>query len=150
MVIPRLIRQALAGEPLTVYGDGTQRRCFCHVADVVDALADLMRRADVYGDVFNLGATEEISISELAERIRRLSGSGSEISIVPYSEAYEERFEAMPRRVPDTGKVHELLGWEPTRNLDLILADVIEHERRSTAASASNLPAGPATGRVGA
>ncbi|HEY6779345.1 MAG TPA: GDP-mannose 4,6-dehydratase [Thermoleophilaceae bacterium] len=129
MVVPSLVRQALADQPLTVYGDGTQRRCFCHVADVVRALSGLMERTDVYGEVFNVGSTEEVSIGELAERVRGACGSDSEIVRVPYEQAYEEGFEDMRRRVPDIDKVKALLGWGPTRTLDRILADVIEHER---------------------
>jgi UDP-glucose 4-epimerase len=133
MVIPTLVRQAIAGQPITVYGDGMQRRCFCHVRDVVTALADLMSRNDAYGEVFNVGSTEEISILELAECVREAAGSDSEIVFVPYDEAYEEGFEDMRRRLPDIGKLQRLLGWQPTRGLSEILTDVIEHERaRST------------------
>ncbi len=129
MVVPSLVRQALAEQPLTVYGDGTQRRCFCHVGDVVRALADLMERDDTYGEVFNVGSTEEVSIGALAERVREAAGADCPIELVPYEQAYEEGFEDMPRRVPDTEKIHSLLGWTPTRTLNEILADVIEHER---------------------
>jgi UDP-glucose 4-epimerase len=133
MVIPNFARQAVAEKPLTVYGDGTQRRCFCHVKDVVAALADLLNRNDAYGEVFNVGTTDEISILELARRVRDAAGSDSEIVFVPYDEAYEEGFEDIQRRLPDTGKLHRLLGWEPTRGLSDILADVVEHERARTA-----------------
>jgi len=129
MVIPNFVRQALADQPITVYGDGSQQRCFCHVSDVVRALADLMRRDDVYGEIFNIGCNEEVTISELAERVRARCESQSEITCVPYDEAYEEGFEDMVRRVPDLTKVREALGWEPTRNLDEILTDVIEHKQ---------------------
>jgi UDP-glucose 4-epimerase len=129
MVIPNFVRQALAGQPLTVYGDGTQSRCFCHVSDVVRALAGLLERDDVYGEVFNIGAEDEISINDLAERTRALTGSDAEIVRVPYEQAYESGFEDMQRRVPDIGKIRERLGWEPERGLDEILADVIEHQR---------------------
>jgi UDP-glucose 4-epimerase len=129
MVIPTFVAQALADRPLTVYGDGTQRRCFCHVADVVRALADLMRREDVYGEVFNIGAESEIEIRKLAERVVELTGSSSEITLVPYDVAYEEGFEDMQRRVPDTAKIRERIGWQPTKSLDEMLADVIhEHQ----------------------
>jgi UDP-glucose 4-epimerase len=124
MVVPRFVRQALADEPITVHGDGTQRRCFCHVADVVRAIADLMCSGEAYGQVFNIGSTEEVTIWGLAERVRDVTGSDSEIVTVPYAEAYEEGFEDMLRRVPDTAKLHRLLGWRPTRTLDEILADV--------------------------
>jgi UDP-glucose 4-epimerase len=141
MVIPTFVRQALAGQPITVYGDGTQRRCFCHVKDVVCALADLMDRDDARGEVFNVGSTEEISIVELARRVREAAGSESEIIFIPYDEAYEEGFEDMHRRVPDTGKVHRLLGWQPMRGLSQILADVVKHERAQTALDEGFIPA---------
>jgi UDP-glucose 4-epimerase len=129
MVIPNFVAQALADRPLTVYGDGTQRRCFCHVADVVRALADLMQREDVYGEVFNIGAESEIEIRKLAERVVELSGSSSEITLVPYDVAYEEGFEDMQRRLPDTAKIRERIGWQPTRSLDEMLSDVIDEHR---------------------
>jgi UDP-glucose 4-epimerase len=131
MVVPRLVRQALAGEALTVHGDGGQRRCFCHVQDVVVALADLMTRSDVYGEVFNVGSSEEITILELAERIVQLTGSGSEISLIPYEEAYGQGFEDMQRRIPDTSKIHDAIGWSPSRELREIIADVIDDGRAS-------------------
>jgi UDP-glucose 4-epimerase len=129
MVVPRFIRQALAGQPITVYGDGSQRRCFCHVSDVVTAMVGLMEREDAHGDVFNIGSTEEISMLELAERVRTLTESDSEIVFVPYDDAYEEGFEDVPSRVPDVGKVGGLLGWRPTKDLSQILAEVVEHRR---------------------
>jgi UDP-glucose 4-epimerase len=129
MVIPNFVTQALADRPLTVYGDGTQRRCFCHVADVVRALADLMRREDVYGEVFNIGSDSEIEIRQLAERVVDMTGSPSQIALVPYDVAYEEGFEDMQRRIPDTTKIYERIGWRPTRSLDEILADVIDEHR---------------------
>jgi UDP-glucose 4-epimerase len=130
MVIPNFVRQALADEPLTVFGDGTQSRCFCHVSDVVRAIADLMRRDDAYGEVFNIGADEEISILDLAREVQRMTESKSEITIVPYEEAYEPGFEDMQRRVPDTSKIRSLLGWHPTKSLEEILSDVIDEHRR--------------------
>jgi UDP-glucose 4-epimerase len=129
MVIPNFVTQALAERPITVYGDGTQRRCFCHVADVVRALADLMERDDVYGEVFNVGSSDEIEIRQLAQRVLDATGSASEVSLVPYDVAYEEGFEDMQRRIPDTTKIRERIGWEPTRSLDQILADVIDEHR---------------------
>jgi UDP-glucose 4-epimerase len=129
MVVPTFVRQALAGEPITVYGDGRQRRCFCHVKDVVGALADLMDTEQAVGEVFNIGSTDEITIMDLAERVRRACGSESEIRLVPYDEAYEAGFEDMRRRVPDIAKIGGLLGWRPTRMLDGILEDVIEAQR---------------------
>ena len=130
MVVPTFVQQALAGQSLTVHGDGTQRRCFCHVSDVVRALADLMACESAHGGVFNIGSTEEISIKELAERVMVATSSSSEIALVPYDQAYEAGFEDMSRRIPDTGRIRELLGWAPTRNLDGILRDVIESQRR--------------------
>jgi UDP-glucose 4-epimerase len=130
MVIPNFVRQAVADEPLTVFGDGTQSRCFCHVSDVVRALADLMRRDDAYGEVFNIGSDEEISILDLARQVQRMTESKSEITIVPYEEAYEPGFEDMQRRIPDTRKIRSLLGWHPTKSLGEILSDVIDEHRR--------------------
>jgi UDP-glucose 4-epimerase len=128
MVLPTFVRQALASQPLTVFGSGEQRRCFCHVRDVTRALADMLGRDDLYGEVFNIGATEEISIHELARRVIGLTGAASEIVFVPYDEAYGEGFEDMCRRVPDTTKVRRALGWEATVGLDEIVKDVVEHE----------------------
>jgi UDP-glucose 4-epimerase len=129
MVIPNFVTQALAERPITVYGDGTQRRCFCHVGDVVRALADLMERDDVYGEVFNIGSSEETEIGQLAHRVLEATGSSSEVTLVPYDVAYEEGFEDMQRRIPDTTKIRERIGWEPTKSLDQILADVIDEHR---------------------
>jgi UDP-glucose 4-epimerase len=125
MVIPRLVRQALAGEPLTVYGDGSQTRCFCHVSDVVDALVKLIDHPDAEGDVFNVGSGEEISILQLAKRIKSRVESTSPIELIPYDRAYEAGFEDMVRRVPDTSKIAALTGWKATRTLDDVLDDVI-------------------------
>jgi UDP-glucose 4-epimerase len=130
MVIPNFVRQALADEPLTVFGDGTQSRCFCHVSDVVRAVAHLIRRDDAYGEVFNIGSDEEISMLDLAREVQRMTESKSEITIVPYEEAYEPGFEDMQRRVPDTSKIRSLLGWHPTKSLAEILSDVIDEHRR--------------------
>jgi UDP-glucose 4-epimerase len=125
MVIPRLVRQAVANQPLTVYGDGAQTRCFCHVADVVDALLGVLDHPDAIGETFNVGSSEEISILELAREIVREAGSASPIKLVPYEEAYAAGFEDMRRRVPDTSKLHSLTGWEPTRSLHDILKETI-------------------------
>jgi UDP-glucose 4-epimerase len=125
MVVPRLVGQALAGEPLTVYGDGTQTRCFCHVADVVQALAALLDEPGARGGVFNVGATQETSILELARLIVELTGSASEIRFTPYDAAYGSGFEDMYRRVPDIAKVRGLTGWSPTRSLQDIVSDVV-------------------------
>ena len=126
MVIPNFVRQALAGEPITVFGDGTQSRAFTHVADVVGALVALTAEPAAIGQVINIGSTEEISIAALAERIRTLCRSTSPIRFVPYDEAYESGFEDMPRRVPDLTKINRLIGYKATRSLDDILRDVIE------------------------
>jgi UDP-glucose 4-epimerase len=126
MVVPTLVSQALAGEPLTVYGDGRQTRCFGYVADVGEALLRLIDHPDTPGQVFNIGSTEEVSITQLAERILALTGSSSRIVYVPYSEAYEEGFEDMPRRVPDTSKAARVIGFNPRTTLDDILRAVIE------------------------
>jgi UDP-glucose 4-epimerase len=129
MVVPTLVGQALRGQPMTVFGDGTQRRCFCHVSDVVRGLADLMVCDSAPGRVFNLGSTEEVTILELADRIRSATGSESETQMVPYDKAYEEGFEDMPRRVPDVERIREAIGWEPQYAIDEILRHVIEFER---------------------
>ncbi len=129
MVVPRLVGQALDGEPLTVYGDGRQTRCFCHVFDVVEALFGLMTEESAYGNVFNVGATTEISMLDLAERIIEITDSGSDISLIPYDEAYGEGFEDMYRRVPDIAKVQALIGWRPTSSLQDIVEDVAAHQR---------------------
>lgn len=130
MVIPRFVAQAMAGDPLEVYGDGRQTRCFAHVRDVVGALVGLMAEPRARGQVFNVGNEEEVSILQLAERVRDLTGSSSPIRLIPYNEAYTAGFEDMLRRVPDLGKIRRLIGYRPTRNLDQILADVIEdHDR---------------------
>jgi len=131
MVIPRLARQAVAGQPLSVYGDGQQSRCFCHVEDVIRALLELLERPDAVGNVFNVGSTQEISIVDLAQRVVDVAGSVSPIVLIPYEEAYAEGFEDMRRRVPDTTKLHDLTGWEPRRSLDDILDDAIADARRA-------------------
>jgi len=128
MVIPRLVRQALAGEDLTVFGDGTQSRCFCHVADTVRGLISLLDQGDAVGDVFNVGAQNEISIRALAELTAELVGTSSKIRFIPYSEAYEPGFEDMERRLPDISKITKMTGWTPTLSLHDILRDVIAYE----------------------
>ena len=129
MVIPTFVRQALASKPITVFGDGTQSRCFGYVGDVVGALVGLMDTTESIGHVFNIGSEEEVSILELAKRVKKLTQSDSEIVFVPYDEAYEEGFEDMPRRIPDTTKVRELVGFRPRMNLDGILQSVIEYRK---------------------
>jgi len=130
MVIPTFVRQALAGEPITVFGDGTQSRSFTHVADVVSALIKLVNEPAAIGQVINIGSAEEISISALADLVRRLCESASPIKYVPYDEAYETGFEDMPRRVPDLTKVMEMIGYRPRHTLNDILLHVIDYFRR--------------------
>lgn len=125
MVVPRFVEQALAGEPITVYGDGQQTRCFAHVADVVGALIALMNEPRARGQVFNVGNDEETSILGLADRVRALTDSSSQVRLVPYSQAYTAGFEDMLRRVPDLSRIRRLIEYQPTRGLDQILADVI-------------------------
>jgi UDP-glucose 4-epimerase len=127
MVIPTFVKQALAGRPITVYGDGTQSRCFGYVGDVVGALIRLMDKPEAVGQVFNIGSNEEVTIRELAELVKALTNSSSEIIYVPYDEAYEEGFEDMPRRVPDISKAQALVDFRPQMSLDGILRSVIEY-----------------------
>ena len=129
MVVPRFVRAALAGEPLTVYGDGAQRRSFCHVLDTVAGLIALLDHPDAIGEVFNVGAENELSIEELARAIIAATGSSSTIERIPYDVAYEQGFEDMLRRVPDISKITGLTGWRPTCGLQDILADVVAFER---------------------
>jgi UDP-glucose 4-epimerase len=131
MVVPTLVRQALDGKPLTVYGSGKQTRCFAFVDDVVKSLLLLMDHDDAPGEVFNIGSTEEVSITQLAERVLSLTGAESGIVYVPYSEAYEEGFEDMPRRVPDTSKANAFIGYTPRTPLDDILRAVIREQSRA-------------------
>ena len=135
MVIPRLARQAVAGEPVTVYGDGLQSRCFCHVSDVVNALLGLLDHPGAVGGVFNVGSTEEVTIRELAERIVERSGSSSPIQLVPYDQAYPSGFEDMQRRVPSIDRIRALTGWQPTKTLDDILSQTIAEAAAERAAS---------------
>jgi UDP-glucose 4-epimerase len=136
MVLPRLVGQALADEPLTVFGEGSQRRCFCHVEDVVRALVDLFADDRSFGEIVNVGSQEEVSMIELARRVIEMTDSASSISLIPYEEAYEEGFEDMHRRVPDISKIEKLIGWRPSLSLDEIIADIadIAAARRPTAA----------------
>ena len=130
MVIPNFVRQALAGEPITVFGDGTQSRAFTHVGDVVDALLKLVAEPRAIGQVINVGTTQEITMAALAGRIRELSSSKSVIKFVPYDEAYESGFEDMPRRVPDLERINALIGYDPKQTLDDILIQVIDYFRK--------------------
>jgi len=125
MVVPRLVRQAVAGEPLSIYGDGRQSRCFCHVSDVVRALIGLLDNPGAVGRVFNVGSQEEISILGLAERIIERTASSSAIQLIPYEKAFPAGFEDMQRRVPSIDRIRSLTGWRPTRTLDDILSETI-------------------------
>lgn len=135
MVIPRLVDQALRQAPLTVHGDGRQTRTFTHVSDVVSAITKLLDLPTAAGQVYNVGGTEEVTILELAERIRRLTESRSEIEIIPYAQVYSSNFEDMPRRVPDITKLQAAIGYAPHRGLDAILQDVIADRRGRLQAS---------------
>jgi len=130
MVVPRFVRAALQGEPIPVYGDGEQSRCFCHVRDTVRAVVDLLNLPDrTSGEIYNIGSSQEVTINELAQTVIDRTESPSTIQYIPYSEAYAPGFEDMRRRVPDTSKIHAAVGWAPRYNLNQILDDVIEFER---------------------
>ena len=133
MVLPTFVRQALRGDSITVFGDGTQSRSFTYVGDVVDALVALTAEPRAIGEVFNIGNRGEISIRDLAERVKSFTGSDSPIQFIPYDEAYEEGFEDMPRRVPDISKIQALIGYEPKVGLDEIIRRVIDHMRQHDA-----------------
>jgi UDP-glucose 4-epimerase len=133
MVIPTFVGQALAGEPITVFGDGRQSRAFTYVGDVVSGLVRLAASPAATGQVFNIGNEEEISMMALAEKVKAMTGSSSPIVLIPYDEAYEAGFEDMPRRVPDLRKIQAAVGYAPTVGLDQILARVIAHEQTLTA-----------------
>lgn len=130
MVIPRFVRQVLDGEPITVYGSGQQSRCFCNVKDVVQALLKLVQHPASPGFVYNIGGNEEVSILQLAERIRKIAGGKSEIVRIPYDKAYGPGFEDMQRRVPDTTRILELTGWQPQLSLDQTIEQVVEFESK--------------------
>ncbi|MBK6799482.1 MAG: GDP-mannose 4,6-dehydratase [Acidobacteria bacterium] len=130
MVIPNFVDQALNNKPITVFGDGTQSRCFTHVSDVTGALMKLIAHPDAVGEVYNIGSSQEISMMQLAQRIKDLTGSKSEIVLVPYDQAYEGGFEDMLRRVPDISKINKLVGYAPKFTLDEILESVISFRRK--------------------
>jgi UDP-glucose 4-epimerase len=130
MVIPNFVRQALAGHPITVFGDGTQSRSFTYVGDVVRGMVALIDEPRAVGQVFNIGNGNEITIGALAEKIKQMTGSSSEIVMIPYDQAYEAGFEDMPRRVPDIGRIQTLVGYRPTVDLDETLTRVIDHFRQ--------------------
>lgn len=127
MVLPRLVSQALQGDPLTVYGSGTQSRCFTWVGDVVQAVLSLSQHLDAVGEVFNIGGTEEVTIGDLARLIKDITGSSSEIVLIPYHQAYEAGFEDMERRVPSIQKIHDLIGYKPSMDLVSIVASVAQY-----------------------
>ncbi len=129
MVVPRFVKQALHDEALTVYGDGQQTRCFTHVSDAVRAMMALMDADHTVGEVYNVGSEQEICIADLAERVRVLTDSESEIAFTPYEQVYGENFEDMPRRVPSLEKIRKAVGYEPRVDLDETLQSVIEYER---------------------
>lgn len=129
MVIPTFVRQAILDEPIGVFGDGSQTRCFAHVLDVVPALVDLVTRSDAYGSVINVGSQEEVSIKNLAERIISITNSSSKIRLIPYAQAYPPGFEDMERRMPDLSRLHALTGYVPRFTLDQILEDVVADVR---------------------
>ncbi len=132
MVLPRFVRQALAGEPITIYGDGEQSRCFADVADIINATVKLAVLPEAIGQVFNIGSTEEVTIRQLGEAVLAATGSSSEIVYVPYEEAYAPGFEDMRRRVPDLTKIHALIGYEPQYTLAETIKRVVAYERQQT------------------
>ena len=134
MVLPTFVQQALLNQPLTVYGTGTQSRCFGHVSDIVEGLLLLLECDNACGEIFNLGNTEEVSIEDLAQKVIAACDSRSEVVYIPYSEAYGPGFEDMIRRVPDISKAREWLGYDPRNSLDDIIRSVVEHERNILAA----------------
>jgi UDP-glucose 4-epimerase len=129
MVLPRFVEAALAGRAIQVYGDGKQTRCFCHVLDVVSALAKLMGARSAVGEVYNLGSDQETSINALAQRVIELTGSSSTIEHVPYEIAYGQAFDDMPRRVPRLDKIRRAIGFAPTFDLDAIIVAVADYLR---------------------
>jgi UDP-glucose 4-epimerase len=133
MVIPRFVQSALAGRPLEIHGDGTQTRCFCHVSDTIRALKGLMDEPSTSGEIYNVGSQERVRIIDLAERVMAMTRSDSELAHVPYDQVYGQGIEDMLHRVPSTDKVRAAIGWRPTLDLDLILADVIKAARTAPA-----------------
>lgn len=129
MVLPTFVRQALAGEPITVFGDGSQSRCFAHVSDVVGALDQLAQTEETVGQVFNVGSDEEVTILKLAELVKAITESPSEITLTPYAKAYGEGFEDIARRMPDISKIRKTIGYQPTKNLEQIIQSVVDYKR---------------------
>jgi UDP-glucose 4-epimerase len=130
MVLPSFVQQALAGDDVTVFGEGTQSRCFCHVKDTVGAIVALLDHEEAIGDVFNVGGEREVTMNDLARLVIDMTSSTSKIVHIPYDDAYEEGFEDMDRRVPDITKIRSMIGWEPAFTLEETIADVIAHERQ--------------------
>ena len=124
MVVPRFVQAALKNEPVTIYGDGTQSRVFCHVADAVKAIATIANTSSTIGDVYNVGGTGEVTIKELAEKVIAVTGSKSTITYTPYSDAYPAGFEDIQRRVPDISKIKSAIGWSPANDLHQIISDI--------------------------
>ncbi len=137
MVIPKLVNSAIKNEDLLVHGDGSQSRVFCHVLDAVSAITQLMSSEKTIGEVYNVGGVGEVTIKELAEKIILRSKSGSKIKFIPYKEVYPVGFEDMQRRVPDISKINSLIGWNPLRNLDQIIDDVIEYQSTAVQSEAA-------------
>ena len=137
MVIPRFVMQALRNEPITVYGDGTQSRCFCDVSDVVLALVGLAQHPEAVGKVYNIGSSEEVCIQELAAQSKQVTDSTSDIAYIPYAEAYAPNFEDMQRRVPDISRINALLGWRPRFSLEQILVRVRDSLQKAKPPSVS-------------
>ncbi len=131
MVVPRFVQWALKNEPIQIYGTGRQTRCFCYVGDLVDAVIALMRCEQAAGKVFNIGSTEEVTMETLADRILAITGSQSKKEFVPYAVAYGRPIEDMMRRVPNTQRIRQLIGWQPKTNLDQTLRTIVEHYRRN-------------------
>ncbi|HAJ05938.1 MAG TPA: nucleoside-diphosphate sugar epimerase [Chloroflexi bacterium] len=147
MVVPRFVRQALSGADITVYGDGNQSRCFCDVRDVIPAIRGLADSPEAEGRVFNIGAKEEITIIDLARKIKTMCNSNSSIILVPYEEATEQGFEDMRRRIPDTTRIHELIGWIPKIGLDQTILDIVS-QFKSDGLSADSITERPVIKRV--
>ena len=133
MVVPRFVQAAVRGEPIVIHGDGEQSRCFCHVSDVVRALVALPGYPQAVGQIYNIGSTEEVTIRELAQRVKQFTKSRSELQFIPYNEVYAKDFEDMRRRVPSIEKIRLLTGWQPTKSLDEIIHRTVEYARSEDA-----------------
>ncbi len=129
MVIPRMINQALMNEPLTVFGTGKQKRCFCHVSDTIGALIKLIQTETAIGNIYNIGSTEEIAIEDLAHKIKQLTQSNSELKYISYHEAYEAGFEDIMRRIPSIDRIHQLIGFKPKISLEDTIQDMIVYKK---------------------